>query len=480
MAHFYQFVDTISASPDVLLDLDDLNPFWVAEESSVSPPELRRSTSQGLSDGTIETGSSYDDRTIQIQLGVDLVAAETQATAIQTLVRILDRRDGAWLKWQSEGMDEPRFFRTKRAHVEVIDQVLDISPDRTVNLEIPAEPFGYGLPETGSFTITNDPSTGTNPMMYAWGEILGDVMTPLHLTFPTPDAGHGIAWASQAAFDGTTLTAPYFTSLTAPAEDPSPPTGWTVTDTADAAAISGMKRTIVRSAGAVDELLVPTNDVMVEWPDLPAGDYRVFARVVRIDAGMVFYFWNRPPSTGSTLLVDEAAASYRVDETDSENDWIDVGVVAMPGGAPISDPAFGLDGDPVPALWNFGVSVPGFLTLDFDALVLVPAGRPNTLTRHGSVVFPTTYTDKVVTLDGVNNRRYAVGESVNAAGITTTVPPLSVAGALPVVVPGATNTLTFFATTAIGGTDMNDVKTHTTVVDYKYFPRYVYERPALT
>lgn len=481
MAHSYQFVDSISASPDVLLDLDDLDPFWVAADSSVSPPKLRRSTAQGLADGTIETGTSYDDRTIQLKLGVELVAAETQATAIQTLARLLNRRDGAWLRWQSEGMDEPRFYRTKRADVDVIDEILDAKPDRTINLEIPAHPFGYGLPETGEFTITNNPLVGDNPMMYTFGEILGDVMTPLHLTFPTPDGGHSISWASQATFDGTTLLAPYYQSLTAPPKNASPPAGWTITNSSDSLMVSGAKRFIAKFSTLTAEVMVPTAATMLQWPDLPPGDYRVFVRLGAAAPGFSLYFWNRPPSTGSVLIPDEAAATYRVDLLDFDHDWISMGIVAMPGGAPISDPAFGLDGDPVTALWNLGVGSPSSgVGIELDAIVLVPAVRPNTLTRHGSVTFPVTQTDRIVTLDGINKRRYAHGESVNAAGITTVLPPSGLSGALPVVVPGAANTLTFFATTAIGDSDIDDDKTLTTDVEYKYFPRYVYERPALT
>lgn len=476
----FQFVDTISASPDVLLDLHDRNPFFVGLGSSVSPPSLRRSAAQGLGDGTIETGSSYEDRTIKLVLHFMRVDAETQASAIQTLARILDRSDGAWLKFQADGMDEPRFYRTKRADVEVIDDILGAYPERTINLELPAHPFGYGLPETGEFTITNDPTTGENPMMYAWGEILGDVAAPLHLTFPTPDGEHGIAVASQAAFDGTVLTSPYWKSLTAATKNASPPGGSTIVDTADTSMVTGAKRRITTASTA--ELIRPTSALLLEW-DLPAGDYRVFVRAAGVNVGMTFYFWNRPPSTGSTLLVDEAVLTFMCDSDDPGTDWMDMGVAAMPGGAPLSDPAFGLDSaDPVPALWNLAVQVPGgSTTVDLDAIMLVPAGRPNTLTTHATAVFPTTFTDQVVTFDGVNNRRYAVGESVNAAGTTTVVAPLSVSGKLPRVVPGASNSLTFFATAAIGGVlDLSDSKTLETVIEFKYFPPYVYERPALT
>lgn len=487
MSHCFQFVDVIGATPDVLLDLDDADPFWVADGASISPPSVRRSATQGLGDGSIETGSSYDDRTIVLPLRLARVDSETQAQAIQKLIRILDRRDGAWLRMMLPGMAEPLFFRTRRASAEVIDEIADAKPDRTIKVELLADPAASGLPETGHFDITNDPTADEDPMMHTFGEILGDVMTPLHLTFPLVDGdvpGTGgdfrVVWASQAAFDGTAQVAPYYKSLSEATKLASPPAAWTINDVADSSMVSGTARRVTHTSTTDPDFLVPTQQALLEW-DVPHGDYRVMVRLAGVDAGMKLYFWNKIPAQFNVLTLAEAAGYAEVFATDAGHDWYDLGVVALPGGAPLSDSVYGLDGDlPGPALWNFGhYAAASGATVDYDCVVLVPAGRPNTLTRHGSAQFSFWYLNRTATLDGVSNRRFATGRWYGTYPDSMSA-PTSVTGALPVVVPGAINTLTLFATASLATADVDDDKTTVTPVDYLYFPRYLYQRPALT
>ena len=159
-------------------------------------------------------------------------------------------------------------------------------------------------------------------------------------------------------------------------------------------------------------------------------------------------------------------------------EWHDLGVAAMPGGAPITDPAFALPGATGTALWNVGMYDFSFTNVGIDAIVLVPAGRPNTVTRHLSVKFPDTYTSKAVTLDGVNNRAFAVGTILSSSTVAAAE---VVAGAFPIVVPNANNVLHFFASTGTtGATRHTDSKTATTAITWKYYPRYLYDRPATT
>lgn len=217
MAHSWQIVDSIVASPTVLLDLDNNSPLSVQEGTDVSPPKLRRTTSASLGDGDVESRASYMDRVVKLSLNIKAgTSAESQASTLQTLARLLDRREGVWIKWHSEGMTQPLFFHTRRADYEVLDAVLDATPIRGVRLEIPCEPFAYGLPETGSFTVTNDPTAGTNKMAVKWatavGAVKGDVLTPLTLKFPALDGGHRIVVASASLVDGdpTQLALDYY------------------------------------------------------------------------------------------------------------------------------------------------------------------------------------------------------------------------------------------------------------------------------
>ena len=487
MTSCFQFIDgPPSASPDVLLDLDDNAPFFVAAGASISPPKVRRSTVQGLGDGSVETGSSFEDRVIRLPLGVKKVSAEEQSTAIQELNRIIARP--AWLKVHAPGMAEPRFYRTRRADVDVIDDIFDARPDRTLLLELLAEPGARGLPETIEFEIANDPTAAVNPLMYTFGEILGDMMSDLHLTFPVVDAAHRVVWASEARFDGTTQTEPYWKSLSEAAKKTTGlPASWTINDTPDASMISGTKRTVTHTSTTDPDFLVPTQQQLLVWEDLPPqGDYRVMVRLVGVNAGMKLYFWNQAPSVFNVLLEEEAAASASVVATETTgHDWYDLGIVSMPGGAPISDVVHGLDDEPTPALWNFGhrTSVSGE-AVDYDTIVLVPAGRPDTVTRHGSAEFNRWFLSKTAVLDGVNNRRYSKGSWFGTVAPTKQA-PAAITGALPVVVPGASNTLTLFVTASIDtpvplDVDVDDSKATTTVVVCTYLPTYVYDRPAMT
>lgn len=483
MSHSYQFVDAISGSPTVLLDLDNEAPFGVLEGSSVSPPTMRRTTATSIrSDGDIEVASSYDSRTVRLSLSiVEGTGAEAQASAIQTLARILDRHDGAWLKWHSESMVKPLFFRTHRASFDTIDEVLDATPRRVLSIELSADPFGYGLPESGTVTITNDPTSGTNKMLAALPTIKGDVPAPLNLTFPIPDGVHKTHVASLIDYGNGALTAPYYKSLASGTVIASPPTGWTVVDAADATMVGGNRRRFTKSSGTA--LCRPTTAAVQQWASLPAGDYRVMIRTSAAPAGTELLFFNRPPSTGSELIYSEAVGKAVVTQTTTGKDWFDLGVVAMPGGAPLTDVAFGNPGATGPALWNVAVySSVASMTIDLDAIVLVPAGRPNTITRHGSVTFPSTYGTRVVTWDGQNYFRIANGISTHTAGVTSVVAASEVTGGNPMVGPGATNFLHFFETTAdpAAASRVSDDKSLTTVVSYSYNPRYAYSRPDTT
>ena len=484
MAHQYQIVDSIATSPAVLLDFDDRDVFTVMG-GSVSPPKLRRNAATSTGDGSLNTESSYEDRVIKLQLNVWNKSAEIQSTAIQELARLLDRREGVWIRWLSEGKTLPVFFRTKRADLDVIDLVLSASPERDLDLEIPCEPFAYGLPETGSFTITNDPTTGTNKMLFSFGTIKGDAATPLHLTFPTATAAHRIYVASQAAFDGTTLTAPYYKSLTAATKNASPPASVTITDTADALFVSGTKRVLNGAVGTgLDTLVIPTASQVQTWDNLPAGDYRVLVRgltgAVTAPTQTTIAFFNKAPLNGTTYTIDEAALTrtWPYQLSGAPQEWFDLGVAAMPGGAPITDAAFALPGATGTALWNVGVYDNNFPNVHLDAIVLVPAGRPNTVTRQFIAAFPATYTSKAVTFDGITNRAFAVGTILSSS---TAVAAEDVAGSMPIVVPNANNMLHFFAHVGVPDPSrLTDTKATTTLVTWKYHPRYIYDRPATT
>ena len=479
MGDVIQFVDSLSGGAAVLLDLNNDSPFSTSLWSA-PPPPLRQASSATLIDGDIVSSSSHGDRTINLRIDLFTSTQDLNATSLQTLARILDR-DAAWLKYQPTGMTAPVFFRTKRASIATIEEVIAATAMRYVEISIPAGPYAEGLPETDTFTITNNPTSGTNKMMYAFGTIKGDVPAPLVMTFPTPDGEHKTLVASCADYGSAAISAPFYKSLSADTINASPAVGWTVADTADATMVAGTRRRLTKASGTL--LVRPTSAVMLQWASLPPGDYRVMVRTSAAPAGAELLFFNRPPSTGSELIYSEAVGKATVAATTTGKDWHDLGVVAMPGGAPVTDIAYGLAGATGPALWNLAVNLTTATgTLDLDAIVLIPVGRPNTITKLGSVMFPANYTSRAVTWDGLTYRRFASGESTFTAGVASPCSSSEVTGGNPVVAPGASNVLHFFTTTANSAvaSRVSDDKAATTAITVTYRPRYYYVRPATT
>lgn len=279
-------------------------------------------------------------------------------------------------------------------------------------------------------------------------------------------------------------TAPYYKSLATATKDASPATGWTITDTADAGAIGANRRVLTKTAG--DRFMVPTSAAILPWDDLPPGDYRVFVRAMSADLDTKLMFFNRPPRSGSVLTEDDAVTWTAAGPTPSatgHRDWFDLGVAAMPGGSPIPDIMYDLDPIPDTGLWNVAVATDAAsLTMGLDAIMLVPAGRTGTITRHGGATFTDDFEDKTVVIDGINSRRYASGTAVVDPTVTvTTTPALEMYGALPVVVPNCQNILTFLADTAYyDAARVNDSKTLTTLIEWLYHPRYLNDRPDTT
>lgn len=140
LPYLVRFVDRIAASPTVRLDI--MRVWSVRPESDLSPPPRRRAIAGTLlADGQIVPAAAWDNRTIRLELrlrsGVDENVA---AAALQQLARELDR-PGNVLLWQP-GTSNPVFFRTLRAEFGAVRW----NPlDKTAQVLIPAEPFGYGI-----------------------------------------------------------------------------------------------------------------------------------------------------------------------------------------------------------------------------------------------------------------------------------------------------------------------------------------------
>lgn len=164
-----QFVDTISASPTVRLDLnDDVNWGLKYDGTDLSPPDLRRGVAQTLlSHGGIVTASAYDNRVLRLRLELSDTSPDTVAARLQALTRELNRPPVDFtgvnniLKWQP-GTSAPVFFRTIRSPINRITEVPGPGTLKLIDVDILAAPTGRGLREDlPQVTVYNDPADGT-------------------------------------------------------------------------------------------------------------------------------------------------------------------------------------------------------------------------------------------------------------------------------------------------------------------------------
>ncbi|OKI47311.1 carbohydrate binding domain-containing protein [Micromonospora sp. CB01531] len=159
MPDVVQFVDSISATPTVRLDLND-DQVWSLkyEGTDFTPPPLRRAVAQTLlADGGRVTAAAYDNRLLRLRLELKDTTVDAVASRTQELMRELDRPTNI-LKWQP-GTTEPVFFRTMRSDTNRVTEVPGTGTFKLFDVDVLAEPFAYGLKETlPQTTVYQDPA----------------------------------------------------------------------------------------------------------------------------------------------------------------------------------------------------------------------------------------------------------------------------------------------------------------------------------
>jgi hypothetical protein len=463
-----QIVDSISATPTILADLNNRSPLFIMKDGwRADPPELNRSTSRStLRDGETVSGSSYSDRVIEASIGVDADSAEAGARALQTVAKLLDRR-GSWLLWQAVDMAKPVFFRAKRAEITEYDEFNGSTPFKVASLRIPADPFAYGEKVSGSFTVAND------SFVHSWSEpVQGDVATPLFMSFDLPTLNKEVTTvaSSIARSDGLVQSSPFMKSL-ASVYSIGLGSPWSSADEADSTAIGGTKRKVARSTSGSAATVSVYAGSSVRWVGLPQGEYRVMVRARLIsgtDVSVAFVAGREGPPNDPTVSVTIRNAP----STGAGWDWYDLDVVSLPSQAPKSDVAFGLGPSAADPYWNLTVTSANAMELDLDQVLLLPVGSgPGVaLARCSMSRSKASTVSQTVFLDGVSDQRY-----LGRYGLSAYRAFAAIAGALPELVPGAANTLHLMATTAVNDTGKGyaDVKTDSYTVSFAYFPRYV-------
>lgn len=477
MADLLRIVDGISATPTVLLDLQDEVSF--AAVFNPGMPELRRgTTSSALVDGDIETFSAYSDRVLSIDLELITTTQAESATKLQTLVRLLNR-DTGWLMWQPVGVEHPVFFQMRRSSPETIQDVVAATAYRLPTLRVPAAPFAYGLPESGEVTIRNNPITGTNRMCAVLDPAKGDVPSPLVVSFVTPTDPPGPA--TIARFRSVVSSTPVPMGTAAAVRVGAVVAGGahgstTVTSTADATMATGTR---VR----VDPSVVgESTSFALGITDLQPGAYNVYLRA-RAN-GHSFSAWLRSGDES------QAKTLRRGNPNAVGVEWFDLGTYWLPKNSLDGGDPFGLlpdhPGGPGTLVLRFLENTTQFI--DLDCVIFVPAGTDSRTATQSTFGVPGAYYFDPTTLklDGVNDERYV---EFPESGLTRTQHVGSIAGSLPVVRPDGPTALTLLPVVAFdsatyseisGGVrdEIPDPLNADVVVTWKYFPRYIYLRGA--
>lgn len=437
-----RFVDGIDVSPTVLLDLG-ARPLAITSFKAPPPSIRRNEVSSYLADGAVDAATAWDRRELSIGLAFVADSAEDSADAWRSLVQALTAP--GWLM-HVDDTGCSLFFRTNPsspADVEEFRAALSRG-ERKAELSILADPFAYGLPESGTATVANDP-TQPNGMRFSIDDVKGDMPTPLRmdLTFSSVNT-------SRVMIASTTDTA----FRHAIAQWGIGDSGVTTSTVSDASAIGGSYSRASIPAFPNS----PTSLSDLDMAGIVPGEYRVMirARASVASAHLMFFPHSHYVTAGSTRI--NLTQQWR---------WHDAGVVRLPGRSRRAtewEPS--LPGDSGMALYGrTAANVAG--TIDLDHFVLLPVpGSDLASGRFLSAVYPSEFL-RVATAS-VSGRDEAMWSPTTRGSL-----PWNVAPGFPHVTPGAPNSIVLL-------TDLdswlNHSKTGATTVDWSYHPRYLYLR----
>lgn len=446
---------TVNSPVQTRLDLNSAPWNLHDPDTDLAPPDLRYATAQTLlSDGSITSAGSYEDRVIR--LGLQLTSSDGGADELQALWRELDRPRN-WLLWQPAG-HEPVFFHTKRAGPDQIREVVGNGDLREIMIEIPADSAGYGLLQTlDTVTVTNDPAAGSNGLFVDIdaAEVKGDLDTPAILRFDYADVEDKGPTAMGMRRRGTPSQAPLFLQAE------SMTLGTDTTLPGNDAVMSGSGSNYARCSFATVAGTMTVRLTSSVFPAIPSTDargrYDVYLRCRKSVSGNEIHVQLGQVIGAGTISNDEVTLP-----STTERRWIYLGNVQIPTGA---DPTtFGPSGEELPARGStFTVSaqrLSGSGNVDFDVLVFVP-----TCDRPSMVYWPTSSGPTYSVVDGTAGLVYNLGSD---GGIYPRE-AIPVAGQFQWLRPGQDHRLVMLLN---GGGLVSDDKASTVDVTVQYFPRY--------
>jgi hypothetical protein len=481
-----RFVNSISATPTVDLDLNLGQPFTThRDDFSIGAPTF--------AGDPMSVGVQYGYRTIN--LVVQASGSNTASlTAYQALAKQITQDN--LLMYQLDAATPPVFFKTYKTQPSEID-MSETKADNPLlsywRLAVPltADAAAYGLPETSTVTISNDPASGTNKVFYQWPAVKGDLETPLYLEAATSDVRGQTRMLSSQALLGATQTGPvlvqantltHVTTTTGGA--PQIGNGSIVDNTGDTAMSGGnYTRYTVGSSDARPSAILYGANLL---PGTLVGDYRILMRGRASLANDLWRFHIVQLSGTSITYATFAGDPVECHGPTVGPHWFDMGIFRFPFGGPPVDPlsafdtAYASPGLSFAVVFDFGINANSF---DFDCFLFVPVGLDQAVATR----YATTANDKSGQLttakmawNGITDTTYLIDGSGN---YSPSIPP-KYDGGLPTLVPGMDNSIHYLQHIGTGYNDprtavttgTNDVLTNSTVLTWKYYPRYLHLR----
>lgn len=446
MALTLRFVDAISASPTLRLDL--VSAPWRVDSTRTSfpPPPLERAiASTLLTDGAQIPGKAFGLRTLRLGLILDDDSPDDAAEALRLLFRELSRERNT-LEYKV-GTANSVFFRTHAAAPETLEDLTDGSL-KTLNIEILAEPFAYGTMETlvASQTVNMNPAAGSNGLFVPITGVKGDVETPVRVKgASTVLSGFQSVLAIRRR--GTPANLPLVQQAEAMTQ------GTNTTTQPNDATMSGSGNNYSRCTFTTATMQTRLSTTVYPATDSPdaRGVYRVFARLRRSNATDVINVQLNSNAKVATALT----ANIQI---------VELGELAIPGGMdPLTDGPSGAELSARGAgLTIKAERISGTATLDFDHFMFFPAD--NSSDRFALVQWPTT-TSANYYVDGYTQSVYATdtttGAVENSAGFLI--------GNFPMVTPNQDARLYFLRKVGSLADAVGDAVSLTV----EYWPRYL-------
>lgn len=466
-----KFVDSIAASPTTRLDLNTTSSGWKASVIDPGVPPTSLSVAQNaMRDGGWVSSSVRGMRTITLGLTMTSASQDTNATAIQNLVRELDR-EWNYLMFQPDGASKPVFFRTYRATPATIQYVWAAVAHHAVEIQLQADPWALGLLETVSVgSVSNNPTTGCY-FDVAAASCIGDVPAPLFIQNTTAWRTYGLIAKRHHGTPSDMVWVKQAESCTLGANTTNP--GGAADALMSGSGTTNYVRTTFGTATMASRVTWDLDADITTQAQRRAmrGTFRVLAAVRKsaststITARAVIYYGGGQYVTGNTITIKTPDRHIE-----------DFGVFDFtPAPASVHGVASTLATDGWPLIQLQAARNGGTDDLDWDAIMLAPADE-STLIWGVDEVEDTSFD---MLIDGHEEHIYIINganpfASTAYASVERKIP--NIAGTFPALVPNQINRFVVL----MGDSQFTSPIANTNNLTLYYYPRYLFIRPSAT